>query len=158
MFGLKKKIKYDENLYSPVDGELLNLEDVKDKVFSSKMMGDGFAVKPEIGIIAAPCDGIITMVFPTNHAFAITSSDGKEILVHIGIDTVNLKGQGFESLVKQNEKVSLGQDVIRFDKNSVEKNHDITTMVVITNAVSGKINEQLLHKKVKVKELAMTFD
>lgn len=153
-FGKKK----NKNLYSPVDGTFLPIEEVKDKVFSSKVMGDGFAVYPSSDIISAPCDGILTMIFPTNHAFAITSNDNKEVLIHIGIDTVNLKGEGFEVLKKIGEKVSTGDEIIKVNRGFVSQNYDLSTMVVITNGIHGHFENLKLNQLVNKKDLIMTFE
>lgn len=157
MFNFMKK-KIDKNVYSPVDGEFIRIEEVSDKTFSSKVMGEGFAVRPQSGVISAPCDGTITMIFPTNHAFAITSNDGKEILVHIGIDTVNLNGKGFTALKKVNEKVKAGDDIIKLDRESIPSKYDMSTMVIITNNITGEIQKGASNQPIKKKELVMTFE
>lgn len=89
------KKKKDEYLYVPVKGQLIKLEDVKDAMFSKKMLGDGFALIPADHVICSPCDGKIVMIAPTYHAFGVTTEKGAEILVHVGLDTVNLNGEGF---------------------------------------------------------------
>lgn len=148
--------KIDKNLYAPVSGHCVSLESVNDPVFSSKMMGDGFAIKPQETIISAPCDGTISMIFDTKHAFGIKAKDGKEILVHIGIDTVNLKGQGFEAMKSVNEKVKVGDPVVKVDLALIEKTHDSTVMVVVTNGDDAS-GEKRLDKEVESKDLIMSF-
>ena len=93
-----------ESLSSPVSGTVKNLTEVRDEVFATKMMGDGVAIVPSDDYIVSPCDGTVSMLYPTLHAFAVTSEDGMDILIHIGIDTVKLKGKGFRSFVKQGRK------------------------------------------------------
>lgn len=100
MLGLFKKNKNKIEIKSPIIGTGLPLSEVPDEVFASKMMGDGIAFKPSEGNLYAPIEGEIIQVFPTMHAVGIKSSSGLEILLHIGIDTVNLSGEGFESYVK----------------------------------------------------------
>lgn len=134
MFNLKfgnKKM----TLYAPVKGKLISIEDVADKVFSSKMMGDGAAFVFEGNEVAAPCDGEITLIASTNHAFGITAKNGAEVLVHIGLDTVNLHGKGLQPLLKQGAAVKHGTPVIRIDREFMKENNiDLTTPVVITNS------------------------
>lgn len=133
MFGLlKKKINY---IKAPISGKCIDISEVNDTVFSQKMMGDGIAIQPTSNIVVAPCNGIVTMIFPTKHAFGITLKSGVEILVHIGIDTVNLEGVGFTCYVKKGQKITQGNKIISFDENYLNKdNLDMTTMVILTNA------------------------
>lgn len=126
----KKKVK----LYSPTDGTGVQIEEVADPVFAGKMLGDGFAVIPKSEYICAPCDGELMQVFPTNHAFGIVTEEGLEILVHIGIDTVDLKGEGFTRLKEQGISVKKGDPVVKVDLEALKAKEVITdTMVVITN-------------------------
>lgn len=118
----------------PLAGELLKLESVPDKVFSTKVMGDGFAVNPTANILVSPVDGIVTMLFKTRHACVVTMADGVEVLMHIGMDTVNLGGEGFEALVAVNDKVTRGTPLIKFDLESVSKQvPSMITPIVFTN-------------------------
>lgn len=156
MFNFFSK-KIDKNLYAPVSGYCVGIENVNDPVFSSKMMGDGFAIKPQENVISAPCDGIITMIFDTKHAFGIKTNDGKEILVHIGVDTVNLKGKGFKAMKATNDKVKVGDPVIKVDLATINETHDSTVMVVITN--NGYTpSERKLDQNVESKALIMSFE
>ena len=123
-------------LMSVVDGKEEYLEEVNDEAFSQKMMGDGIAVVPSVGKVYAPASGRVSMLFPTYHAIGLILTDGVEVLIHIGIDTVELNGQYFESYVKQGDKVKKGDRLMKVDFKSIEKaNYDITTldvMVIIT--------------------------
>lgn len=120
---------------SCVEGEMIAIEQVNDPVFSQKTMGEGVAFIPESGIAAAPIDGTIEVAFPTGHAIGIKSSSNIEILIHVGINTVDLNGEYFEMLVKQGETVKKGQPLIKFDLEKIkEKGYDTTTMMVITNS------------------------
>ncbi len=119
---------------SPIDGKSKLLKDVNDEAFAGKMLGDGIAVVPSNGMLYAPVSGEVTMVFPTNHALGIKSEDGMEILIHIGIDTVELNGKGFTGLVKQGDFVKAGDELIEFDLDLVKASgYDSDVMVIITN-------------------------
>lgn len=114
----------DENkkiIYSPLSGELLPIEDVPDPVFSQKIVGNGLAIVPNEGIAYAPLNGIISAVVKGGHALAIKDEDGLELLIHIGIDTVNLKGDGFNCFVNEGQRVSKGEKLIEFDIERIEK-------------------------------------
>lgn len=129
MFGLFKKEEF--KIVAPIDGELIPLANVPDNVFSQKMMGDGFAVIPDGDTVSAPLSGVAESVFPTGHAVGIKTKDGIECIVHIGLDTVELNGEGFHPLIEQGAKVKAGQPMIRFDKELLEqKGYNLTTMVV----------------------------
>ncbi len=115
--SLKNNQKNTNNVYAVVNGVSFNLEYVDDNVFSKKVMGEGVAIVPTSSEVCAPCAGVLTTLFPTGHAFGITRDDGVEILVHIGLDTVNLKGKGFTILKKKNQKVGAGEKIIKLDLN-----------------------------------------
>lgn len=133
MFGIFKKNNKSE-IKSPITGTGLPLSEVPDEVFASKMMGDGIAFEPSEGTLYAPIDGEIVQVFPTLHAVGIKSNNGLEILVHIGIDTVNLSGEGFESFVVVGDKVAAGQKLISFDIDLIkEKAKSAIIPLIITN-------------------------
>ncbi|EMF0425469.1 PTS glucose transporter subunit IIA [Enterococcus hirae] len=122
------------NLKSPLSGKVLPLSDVPDKVFSSGAMGKGLAIDPEKGELIAPADGEITTIFPTGHAVGLTTKDGIEILMHIGMDTVELEGQGFETFVKQGDQVKAGDLLVRFDIEAIKTaGYSVITPIVITN-------------------------
>ncbi|EOS7670462.1 PTS glucose transporter subunit IIA [Enterococcus hirae] len=122
------------NLKSPLSGKVLPLSDVPDKVFSSGAMGKGLAIDPEKGELIAPADGEITTIFPTGHAIGLTTKDGIEILMHIGMDTVELEGQGFETFVKQGDQVKAGDLLVRFDIEAIKAaGYSVITPIVITN-------------------------
>ncbi|WP_404330798.1 glucose-specific PTS transporter subunit IIBC [Mesobacillus maritimus] len=124
---------------SPIKGEIKPITDVPDAVFSGKMMGDGFAIIPSEGVVVSPVDGKIVNLFPTKHALGILSDTGREILIHVGIDTVNLKGEGFETLVGENDKVEKGQPLLKVDLDFIKKNAtSIITPIVFTNLSEGE--------------------
>ncbi len=122
------------NFVMPLAGELIKLEAVPDQVFSTKVMGDGFAVKPSSNVLVSPVDGKVTMLFKTKHACVITMADGLEVLMHIGMDTVNLGGEGFEALVSVNDEVKKGTPLIRFDLEGIALQvPSMITPIVFTN-------------------------
>ena len=124
----------NENIAAPVDGQVKDLGDVNDQVFSTKLMGDGAAIVPSDGTIYSPVDGQVTVAYETKHAYGLKSKDGAEVLIHIGIDTVNLKGEGFESFVKQGQTVKVGDKLGTVDLAKVKaEGYDTTVMVVVTN-------------------------
>lgn len=134
MFGFKKKEAKREELIAVADGKLIPIEHVKDPVFSEKMMGDGFAIETTGDVVYACADATITMLFPSNHAVGLTLEDGMEILIHIGIDTVNENGKGFSCLSEQGKHVKKGDALIEFDRAYLtEKGYDLTTIVIFTN-------------------------
>ena len=110
-----------EPFCSPMSGTMIPMEQVPDPAFSEKMMGDGFAIEPKDGIVQAPFDGSVEMIFPTGHAIGVKSHDGMEVLIHLGIDTVDMKGEGFEVLVKQGDRVKQGDILIKVDLDAVKK-------------------------------------
>lgn len=123
-----------------VSGKCIMLEEVNDQVFSTKMLGDGFAIIPSTSEFVSPVTGTIETVFPTKHAFGIKTKDGVEILVHIGLDTVNLKGEGFTSLIKAGDKVKAGQTVMKLDLSFFKQNSiDLTTMIIFTSGYDKEV-------------------
>lgn len=138
MFNFFKKSKFE--IVSPAKGKLKLITEVPDKVFSSKALGDGFAIEPENGDVYSPAEGVVISVFPTLHAFGIKCSNGTEILLHIGVDTVELNGEGFEVFVSQGQKVSSGQLLMKFDMESVKRKVPSTDiMVVFTNGENCEV-------------------
>ena len=131
--GNKEQEVKKEQIVPLTNGELVNISQVPDEVFSSKMMGDGFAMKTSDGIIVSPVEGTIVTVFPTKHAFGIKSGD-VEILIHVGLETVAMKGEGFDVAVSAGDRVEVGQTLLTYDLELVkEKAKDIITPCVITN-------------------------
>ncbi|UAJ65528.1 PTS glucose transporter subunit IIA [Candidatus Schneideria nysicola] len=131
-------LKYDKNIeiIAPFSGFLINIEDVPDQVFAEKIIGDGIAIRPDANqnIIMAPIKGNIIKIFETNHAFSINSDDGIEMIIHFGIDTVQLKGEGFTRIAKENQNVNQGDPIISFNFSLLEKRApSIITPIVIAN-------------------------
>ncbi|VPB24292.1 putative sucrose-specific phosphotransferase system (PTS), IIABC component [Streptococcus pneumoniae] len=124
----------NETLVTPIVGDVVALADVNDPVFSSGAMGPGIAVKPSQGVVYAPADAEVSIAFPTGHAFGLKTRNGAEVLIHVGIDTVSMNGDGFEAKVAQGNKVKAGDVLGTFDSNKIAAaGLDDTTMVIVTN-------------------------
>ncbi|WP_163184361.1 glucose-specific PTS transporter subunit IIBC [Neobacillus sedimentimangrovi] len=137
--ALQTEHKNEEQFVAPIKGEIKPITEVPDQVFAGKMMGDGFAIVPEEGTVVSPVDGKIVNLFPTKHALGILSDGGREILIHVGIDTVNLKGEGFEALVSENDRVTKGQPLLKFDIQYIKEHAKSTiTPIVFTNLAEGE--------------------
>lgn len=135
-----KALYPDDAIVAITEGDLLPLTEVNDETFSKKMLGDGVAFKLDSDFICAPANGQLTTLFPTGHAFGITTKEGIELLVHIGIDTVNLKGEGFDVLVEQGEEVRAGEPIVRVDREKITAaGYDLTTMLILTNDFDHEI-------------------
>ena len=128
-----------EEIETVADGQVIDLADVKDPVFSQKMMGDGFAVEPENGKIYSPVAGTVTSVFPSKHAIGLVTDNGLEVLVHIGLETVSLEGKPFEVHVSEGQKVAAGDLLVTADLEAIkEAGRETSTIVVFTNAADIK--------------------
>lgn len=144
MLNLFKK-EINIKLLAPMTGEIIELENVPDEVFASKMIGEGLAINPSDNEILSPCDGKIVQLFPTKHAIGIETKEGLEILIHIGIDTVVLNGNGFKSFVSQGDRVFAGDKLLEIDLDYISKNAKSTiTPILITNM--DKVKELSISK------------
>ena len=124
----------DETIISPIVGSAVALSDVNDPVFSSGAMGQGIAIKPTEGVVYAPADAEVTIAFATGHAYGLKTANGAEILIHVGIDTVSMNGEGFDQKVSQGSKVKAGDIIGTFDSAKIAAaGLDDTTMVIVTN-------------------------
>ncbi|KAF9404377.1 hypothetical protein HW555_014365 [Spodoptera exigua] len=131
-----KKTDILVDVVAPIKGDVLSLSSVEDGMFSEEILGKGFAVRPDEGIVYAPVSGTVTAVFESKHAIGLTSDDGVELLIHIGIDTVQLNGTGYEYFVDKGQKIQIGDKLIEFDlEKIVEKGYNVITPVVVTNSV-----------------------
>jgi PTS system glucose-specific IIA component len=132
MFGFRKRKIRD--VFSPVDGQIVALESVNDEVFSQKMVGDGVAVMPISNQFKAPIDGVVSKIFSTNHAFSIKSDKDLEVMVHIGLETVGLNGEGFTRIANEGDEVKAGDVIIEVDLDYI-KTHakDIITPILVTD-------------------------
>ncbi|RKL68384.1 PTS glucose transporter subunit IICBA [Salipaludibacillus neizhouensis] len=132
--GAPATSKTNVSIAMPLKGEIKPLSEVPDKMFAEKMMGDGFAIEPSVGEVVSPVDGKIVNLFSTKHALGLETADGTEILIHVGIDTVKLKGEGFETHVEQGDTVTIGQKLLTFDLESIrDKAPSVITPVIFTN-------------------------
>lgn len=121
-------------IYNPIKGKHIPLKDVPDPVFSEKMMGDGSAIHPEGNIVVAPISGHLTTVFPTRHAFGIEGDNGEEVLIHIGINTVELNGEHFELLVEQGDYVNVGDPLVNVDFDAIaQAGYSTITPIIVLN-------------------------
>ncbi|MBP7546994.1 MAG: PTS glucose transporter subunit IIA [Corallincola sp.] len=141
LFSKLKKLVGDDlssqdgiKVYAPVSGEIVPIEDVPDVVFAEKIVGDGIAIRPTGSRVVAPCDGVVGKIFETNHAFSIESPDGIELFVHFGIDTVELKGEGFTRVAQEGQQVRRGDVILEVDLPFLEQRAKSTvTPIVISN-------------------------
>jgi len=133
----KKEAELDPNtIYNPIQGKAIPLSEVKDPVFSQEMMGKGVGIVPEIGRVVSPLNGVVATVFPTKHAIGIQGEGGAELIIHVGLDTVNLQGQHFKAHVKEGAKIKRGDLLLEFDMEKIkEAGYDLTTPVVVPNSV-----------------------
>ncbi len=140
---LKKMVSDDSNdnnklsIVSPLAGEIIAIEDVPDVIFAEKIVGDGIAIKPTGNKIVAPVTGEIVKIYETNHAFAIRSEEGLEVLVHFGLDTVELRGEGFKRIAEEGATINAGETIIEFDLPLLEK----TAKSVITPCIISNMDE-----------------
>lgn len=136
-FGGKKNKQAAEPLtvYAPFAGNAIAMEDIPDPVFSQGILGQGCGLEPEEETVCAPFDGTVTQIIDTKHAVGVTSKDGMELLIHVGMDTVAMKGEGFQCLVKEGDAVKAGQKLMTFSMAAIKAaGHPVTTAVVVTNA------------------------
>ncbi|MBO0410661.1 PTS glucose transporter subunit IIA [Enterococcus hulanensis] len=147
MFGLFKSKSNEIN--TPVNGEVVELKEVSDPVFGEKMMGEGFAVKPSDGKICSPVKGTIKSVFPSLHALTLKAEDGLDVLIHIGLDTVELNGEGFSSSIQEGQKVKAGDPLVQVDLAFLaEKNKDNIVIVVFPEMKDKEVSVHLGEKQV----------
>lgn len=141
LFGCEPKQKenaehsiLEQTVFSPLTGELKSLKDVNDPTFSEEILGKGIAILPKEGIVYAPFDGVVSALFDTKHAIGLTDDQGMELLIHVGLETVNLGGTHFGVHISQGDLVKKGDPLITFDLQEIQKTHDVITPVLITNA------------------------
>lgn len=134
--GLFSRKKKEICLYSPLNGEVKSIDATPDPVFSQKMMGDGVVIFPTDGNVVAPFDGKVTMIFPSKHAIGLESKDGIELLIHYGLDTVSLNGEGFEVLVEVNQAIKTGDPLLKADNALIESKGLSCAVPVVFTALS----------------------
>ncbi len=123
---------------APIDGNIVEIEKVPDEVFAQKMVGDGVAIAPTGNVALAPISGDLVKLFPGGHAFGIATADGIEIIVHIGLDTIELQGEGFENIATEGQKVQAGTPIVHFDRATVERLGKVILSPVVSSG-SGTI-------------------
>lgn len=156
MFNLFPK---KEGIYAPIAGRCLDITSCKDETFASKMLGDGFMILPSENIVRSPCNGKINSIFPTKHAIGIITKDRKEILLHIGIDTVKLKGTQFESFVSVGEKVKRGAPLVKFNDTYMKENGiDMSTIVILLNGGEYKYSKRHIDDEIKAGEIIIDVE
>lgn len=147
--GIDETVNTDEQFVAPMSGKLIKIEDVEDQVFASKAMGDGFAIELNNSLVVAPVSGEIVMTFPTKHAYGLKTSKGEELLIHIGMDTVQLEGKGFESFVEVGDVVKQGDKIASVDIDYVKKQgKSVVSPVIFTSGQS--VNTLKANEIVKV--------
>lgn len=145
-------------VYSPIGGKNIALSETSDPSFASEALGKGFAIIPNEEEVVSPIEGTITVLFPTKHAIGITDKNGLEILIHIGIDTVQLVGEGFEAFVEVGQTVKKGEKLVKFDSKLIKsKGYDLTTFVVVTNTDHYKEINHIKNKEVKSKDAILSI-
>ena len=134
----------DLTVTAPIKGRAVPLSEVEDQIFSSGMLGPGLAIAPDSGPVVSPVDGEILVAFPTGHAYGIRAASGVELLIHVGMDTVNLQGEHFTPRVKQHDKVRRGQTLVDVDWKAVEAaGYKTVTPVVVSNATAfGPVTDE----------------
>ncbi|GIN59668.1 putative phosphotransferase enzyme IIA component YpqE [Lederbergia ruris] len=150
LFGKKQEIIKTIELKAFASGNIVPIENVPDPVFSQKLMGDGIAILPDEGRFVAPVDGEIIQVFPTKHAVGIKTMNGTEILIHIGLETVSMNGEGFTSHVKEGEKVKSGDILVTVDLEKVKENAKsiVSPIVIMDPENMESIDKPILSGKV----------
>ncbi|UQZ75749.1 PTS beta-glucoside transporter subunit IIABC [Niallia circulans] len=147
----------NEEIVSPISGELISLKEIPDQVFASESMGKGVGIIPSAGRAVSPVNGIVKTLFKTKHAIGITSDNGAEILIHIGMDTVQLEGKYFTAHVKQGDKVSAGDLLLEFDMEKMrEEGYNLITPVIITNSADYKQIDTIKERTVSEKQVVIT--
>lgn len=149
-FSSKKKVK-EFKVVSPVEGKLINISEVDDQVFSKKIIGDGFAVIPSKKVIGSPISGQVEMVFPTKHAIGLKTNDGIELILHVGINTVELNGEGFSTFVKAGDNVKQGQKLITIS-DELFNNRDVNLVTIVIFPGNTNLHTDFSDKTVELGE------
>lgn len=142
-----------ETIKSPINGEIITLKDVNDPTFSQEMLGKGLAIEPSEGRVISPINGVVTVLFPTKHAIGLTSDKGTELLIHVGLNTVNLQGKYFTSYIKEGDRVTVGQPLVEFDLDQIKREgYETVTPIIITNSNQYKVINNVASGLVKEKD------
>jgi PTS system, glucose subfamily, IIA component len=153
--GKKEKIpdvcNEHEKLYAPLSGTIISIDQIPDEVFSKGILGEGCGIEPEDNEVVAPVSGIISAIADTKHAIGITAANGAELLIHVGMDTVDMNGAGFHLNVKVGQKVSCGQLLLTFDADRIKAaGHPMTTAFIVTN--SDEFSKIIMTTGIRVKK------
>lgn len=144
----------DQGVWCPVSGCLVSLDHVLDPMFKEEMLGTTICINPEDSMIYAPFDGTITVMYPSSHAVGIVRADGLEVLIHVGIDTVELNGAGFHGQVKQGDTVKRNSPLLAFDAQMIQGNgYSLQTFIVFTNSKQYHIKQKPTGEKIKIKDV-----
>ncbi|WP_318372753.1 beta-glucoside-specific PTS transporter subunit IIABC [Enterobacter sp.] len=144
-------------IMSPLDGEVMALEDVADDAFAQKALGDGIAIRPQSGLVVAPCDARVETLIDSHHAVGLACDNGAELLIHVGLNTVNLQGQHFRPLVKEGDMVKAGTPLLEFDKDAIERaGYDLTTPVLVINSDDYRLTKHQSHGDIRQNTPLMT--
>lgn len=157
MFFRKKECRYEE-ICAPIDGEMIPLESVRDEVFSQKLVGDGVAFSFDGNTVCSPCDGEITLIAPTKHAFGFRTKKGSELLLHVGLDTVNLRGRGFHVMVHQNERVRKGYPILEIDRELMERDGIDLTVILLFIPRENRRMEIIGNREVSTESTVMRIE
>lgn len=159
MFNFFKKNQGGPNIYAPFTGKVIPLEEVPDQMFAQKLMGDGLAFVLEDDTLYAPCDAEIKLIAATKHAIGLLNKDGVEMLIHVGLDTVNYQGKGFEVYVKKDQKVKKGEPLLKVDRQFFEEQGVcLITPCIITNHQNFQLDFHHMNETVNCKEtLIITY-
>ena len=161
VFGLRNEnivneeenLKLEEVIYSPMIGQVKELSEVSDPTFGQELMGKGIAIEPKQGRVVSPVEGIVKAMVSTKHALALKSNDGVEVLIHVGIDTVNLEGRFFRAYVDQGFHVKVGDLLVEFNIEAIKnEGYDVITSVVVTNTEDYNIVNVIDKKVIKESE------
>lgn len=132
-------LRKNYEILAPISGQVIDLSKVQDRVFATKMAGDGVAIIADGNVVYAPADGVVSLIFDSNHAIGMILDNGIELLIHLGIDTVELKGEGFTRLIEEGKRVKAGEPILKIDKKFItEKGYSLITPVLITNTDRAK--------------------
>ncbi len=155
LFQNKKELE----IYSPITGKVLSITDTPDETFADKLIGNGVAIEPEEGLVVSPINGTIATIFRTNHAIGLETEDGTALLIHIGINTVELNGEGFERVASEGDKVKVGDPIMKFDIDFIKsKGLSTITPVVITDEIPDSAIKANVGNQVSAgKEIAFTY-
>lgn len=144
-------------LYAPIAGKCIDISDVNNSTYSSKLLGEGFAIIPKENTVCAPCEGQLILMPSYKHVFGIKDDNGNEVLIHIGLDTAKYRGKGFKVLVPVGTYVKPGDAIITFNKDEFDKDIDLTTIVCIPSKADVALPKQNINQDVVVKTVIMEF-